>query len=55
MRNVARTLTFLILFVPLVTAADSAKSLYAKVQKAEARQDYEAAYDFYKQAYAQKP
>src|SRR5512146_2276221 len=35
--------------------AESAKSLYAKGQDAEARQNYEQAYEFYKQAYDQKP
>jgi general secretion pathway protein D len=39
----------------LPAAADSAKSLYAKGKNAEARQNYEQAYDFYKQAYDQKP
>ena len=38
-----------------IGAADSAKSLYNKGKDAEARQDYEAAYDFYRQAYGQKP
>lgn len=36
-------------------AADKAKSLYKQGQDAEARQNYEAAYDFYKQAYDLKP
>jgi general secretion pathway protein D len=36
-------------------AADKAKDLYAKGQDAEARQQFEAAYDFYKQAYDLKP
>jgi general secretion pathway protein D len=36
-------------------AADKAKDLYAKGQDSEARQQYEAAYDFYKQAYDLKP
>jgi general secretion pathway protein D len=35
--------------------AESAKSLHNKGVKAEARQDYEAAYEFYKAAYNQKP
>src|SRR5713226_5840051 len=39
----------------LPAAAESAKSLYNKGKDAEARQNYEAAYDFYKQAYDQKP
>lgn len=50
-------LTFLLLLSLILpsTAADSAKSLYAKGKVAEARQNYEQAYDFYKQAYEQKP
>src|ERR1700722_4810133 len=36
-------------------AADKAKDLYAKGEDAEARQQYEAAYDFFKQAYELKP
>src|SRR5712671_2031496 len=36
-------------------AADKAKSLYAQGQDAEARQNYESAYEFYKQAYDLKP
>jgi len=39
----------------LPAVADKAKDLYAKGQDAEARQQYEAAYDFYKQAYDLKP
>ena len=39
----------------LPAAADSAKSLYNRGKEAEQRQDYEKAYDFYKQAYDQKP
>jgi general secretion pathway protein D len=38
-----------------IGAADSAKSLYNKGKDAEARQNYEAAFDFFKQAYEQKP
>ena len=49
----------LLLLVAVVTlptiAADKAKSLYAKGQDAEARQQYVAAYDFFKQAYDLKP
>jgi general secretion pathway protein D len=50
-------LTFLLLLSLILpsTAADSARSLYAKGKVAEARQNYEQAYDFYKQAYEQKP
>ena len=43
------------LAVILPAAAESAKSLYNKGRDAEARQNYEQAYDFYKQAYSQKP
>ncbi len=39
----------------LPAAAENAKSLYAKGKTAEARQNFEQAYDFYKQAYDQKP
>lgn len=42
-----------VLALPLI--AESAKSLYNKGKLAEARQNYEQAYDFYKQAYDQKP
>ncbi len=43
----------LTLTVPML--AESAGSLYKKGANAEARQDYVAAYDFFKQAYNQKP
>src|SRR5437870_10360730 len=45
----------LVMAVSLPLAADKAKSLYAKGKDAEARQNYESAYDFYKQAYDLKP
>lgn len=38
-----------------IGAAESAKSLFNKGKDAEARQNYEAAFDYYKQAYEQKP
>ncbi|MGC2447867.1 MAG: cohesin domain-containing protein [Candidatus Sulfotelmatobacter sp.] len=50
-----------VLFILLVAtthlsiAKDKAKDLYAKGQDAEARQQFEAAFDFYKQAYDLKP
>src|SRR5260370_7471288 len=55
--TIRAALTCLLLFLLIVaaTAAESAKSLYSKGKIAEARQNYEQAYDFYKQAYAQKP
>ena len=45
----------LLLVSPAGFAADSAKALYEKGSDAEARQNYEQAYDFYKQAYNLKP
>ena len=55
MRKVSATLTILFLFAAFLSAAESAKTLYQKGTKAEAREDYEAAYEFYKAAYQQKP
>ena len=48
-------IVLLVVAVALPIAADSAKSLFNKGKDAEARQNYEAAYDFYRQAYDQKP
>ncbi len=48
-------IALLVLAVTLPAASESAKSLYNKGKDAEARQNYEQAYDFYKQAYGQKP
>src|SRR3984885_7448369 len=45
----------LVVMVILPAIADKAKNLYEKGQDAEARQNYEAAYDLYKQAYDLKP
>src|SRR5882724_1329096 len=45
----------LVLAITLPLAAESAKALYKKGRDAEARQDVEAAYEFYKQAYDHKP
>ena len=55
MRKVTATLTVLFIFAAFLSAAESAKSLFQKGVKAEARQDYEAAFEFYKAAYQQKP
>ncbi len=55
MRKVTATLTVLFIFAAFLSAAESAKTLFQKGVKAEARQDYEAAYDYYKAAYQQKP
>jgi general secretion pathway protein D len=50
------TLLLLVVVVTLPAAtADKAKDLYLKGQDAEARQNYEAAYDLFKQAYDLKP
>ena len=55
MRRLLRPALFLWLVAATLPAvADKAKDLYAKGQDAEARQQYEAAYDFYKQAYFKK-
>jgi general secretion pathway protein D len=45
----------LVLVAILPAIADKAKSLYDKGQDAEARQNFEAAYNFFKQAYDLKP
>jgi general secretion pathway protein D len=58
MRRLLRPASFLLLaafFSLLAFAADKAKDLYAKGEDAEARQQYEAAYDFFKQAHDLKP
>ena len=55
-RAIRRALTVaLLLNLSFLSAAESAKSLYNKGKIAEARQNYEQAYDLYKQAYDQKP
>jgi general secretion pathway protein D len=49
-------LAFLLLFTLILpSSAESAKSLYKKGKIAEARQNYEQAYDFFKKAYDQNP
>jgi general secretion pathway protein D len=57
MRRLLRPALFLLLVAATLpaTAADKAKDLFAKGQDAQARQQYEAAYDFFKQAYDLKP
>src|SRR2546430_891614 len=57
MRRLMRpaVLLFLLAVVTLAAAADKAKDLYKKGQDAEARQNFEAAFDLYKQAYDLKP
>ncbi len=48
-------LLWLVAVVAIPALADKAKDLYAKGEDAEARQQYEAAFDFFKQAYDLKP
>jgi general secretion pathway protein D len=58
MRRITRpalVLSLVALFALPIIAADKAKDLYAKGQDAEARQQYEAAYEFFKQAYDMRP
>ncbi|HUA14099.1 MAG TPA: cohesin domain-containing protein [Verrucomicrobiae bacterium] len=57
MRRLMRPAGLLLLLAFLVAPvlADKAKDVYAKGQDAEARQNYLAAYEFYKQAYDLKP
>jgi general secretion pathway protein D len=57
LRRFART-TWLLLLVcslAILALAESHRSLYNKGKDAEARQDYVAAFEFYRQAYQQKP
>ncbi|HKN34259.1 MAG TPA: cohesin domain-containing protein [Terriglobales bacterium] len=58
MRRLIRAAACIALLAVLATlpaAADKSKSLYNKGRDAEARQNYESAYDFYKEAYDLKP
>ena len=48
-------IVFLVLLAIVYAVAESARSLYKKGKDAEARQNYEQAYDLYKQAYDQSP
>jgi general secretion pathway protein D len=58
MKFLVRTTSILLIIlaiVPPLAAADRAKTFYNKGRQAEARQNYEQAFDFYKQAYDLKP
>ena len=57
MRRLLRPASYLLLVALTLPAlaTDKAKTLYAKGQDAEARQHFEEAYDFYKQAYDLRP
>jgi general secretion pathway protein D len=54
LKPAAAALLVLLIILPTV-AADKAKKLYDRGQDAEARQNYVAAYEFYKQAYDLRP
>jgi general secretion pathway protein D len=54
-RLMPAAVALLVLAIVVPAIADKAKTLYNKGQDAEARQNYEAAYDFFKQAYDLKP
>ncbi len=56
MRRLMPAAVVLLVVVAILPAiADKAKTIWEKGQDAEARQNYEAAYDFYRQAYELKP
>jgi len=56
MRRLMPAAVLLLVVVAILPAiADKAKTMYDKGQDAEARQNFQAAYDFYKQAYDLKP
>lgn len=55
MLKAARILALIVVCSALLSGADSAKELYKKGVRAEARQDYEAAYTYYREAYQLKP
>jgi general secretion pathway protein D len=56
MRRLMPAAVVLLVVVAILPAiADKAKTVYEKGQDAEARQQYEAAYEFYKQAFEMKP
>jgi general secretion pathway protein D len=51
----AAVVLLVVSFTILPAIADKAKNIYAKGEDAEARQNFEAAYEYYKQAYDLKP
>src|SRR6202522_1287331 len=54
-RLMPAAVALLVLLAILPAIADKAKTIYEKGQDAEARQNFEAAYNFYKEAYDLKP
>src|SRR5215469_16512828 len=55
MRKVTASLAIVFFLAAILSAADSAKTLWQKGVKAEAHEDYEAAFEAYKAAYQAKP
>jgi general secretion pathway protein D len=55
MRKVASIFVLIVFCSGLLPAKDSARELFHKGVRAEARQDYEAAYNYYRQAYQMDP
>src|SRR5215472_12079025 len=53
--SLRRSFVIFIILSSCLATAESPKSLFNKGVKAEARQDYEAAYEFYKEAYDKRP
>ena len=54
-RLIPGAVALLVSLAILPAIADKAKNIYEKGEDAEARQNYEVAYDLYKQAYDLKP
>ncbi len=55
MRSLRGALALLVLFSSMSASAESAKSLFKKGVSADAREDYEAAYTYYKAAWEKQP
>jgi len=55
MRSLRGALALLVLFSSMAAPAESAKSLFKKGVSADAREDYEAAYTYYKAAWEKQP
>jgi general secretion pathway protein D len=55
MRSLRGALALLVLFASMSAPAESAKSLFKKGVSADAREDYEAAYTYYKAAWEKQP
>ena len=55
MKRAARILAVVLVCSAVAAGNDSAKHLFKKAVDAEARQDYETAFEYYRQAYDLKP